>query len=287
MNNRHGKTCFEQDCRETIPTNHWLCGPHFNLYKEEKLGRCPNCDAYKPIAFPLCQNCNQLRKSGRKPPQQGGTGSARNGAPQKPPTRTPSQQPSNRPRPASRQTAPTWSSNRPAPTVSASGQTGPRYERVQDEDDPKAEDKRYWFNRQNNGVCNYCGNRQPYSDLQMEHLIPRDLGGPDHWRNTQLACRSCNLRKGTATDLEFREINRGLLPQQERTPANPPIDSNLLREGIHGHRYRGEARQIGPEGRNPRAWGNSRPGQPADAPEPGPHQGGHNGEHPGGKRRIQ
>ena len=94
----------------------------------------------------------------------------------------------------------------------------------------------------------------------MEHLIPRNLGGPDHWRNTQLACRDCNTRKGTATDLEFREINRDLLPQQERTPANPPIDPSALRDGIHGHRYQEEAKQAGPDGRNPRAWGNGRPG---------------------------
>ena len=42
-------------------------------------------------------------------------------------------------------------------------------------------------------------------------------------------CISCNLAKGTMTDIEFREKHAGYLPQQERTPADPPIDPELLK----------------------------------------------------------
>ena len=57
------------------------------------------------------------------------------------------------------------------------------YDHHDGEDDQKAKDKRYWFNRQDNEVCNYCGHRYRYDQLEMEHMIPKELGGPDHRRN--------------------------------------------------------------------------------------------------------
>ena len=105
-------------------------------------------------------------------------------------------------------------------------------------DDQKAKDKRYWFNRQDNGVCNYCGHRYPYDQMEMEHIIPKELGGPDHRRNMQLTCHSCNRKKGTATDIEFRETNQHLIPTEERTPPNRPINTDSLRSKHQGPRYR-------------------------------------------------
>ena len=96
------------------------------------------------------------------------------------------------------------------------------------EDDPKAEDKRLLFSRQQD-KCVYCGNRYGYDELQIEHMIPKARGGQDHLRNSQLACRSCNQAKGTMTDIEFREKHASYLPQKERTQANPLIDPALLR----------------------------------------------------------
>ena len=97
------------------------------------------------------------------------------------------------------------------------------YDHDDGEDDQKAKDKRYWFNRQDNGVCNYCGNRYHYDQLEMEHMIPKELGGPDHRRNMQLACKPCNEKKGTSTDIEFRQLNAKLIPLEERTPAARPV----------------------------------------------------------------
>ena len=111
------------------------------------------------------------------------------------------------------------------------------YDEYDGADDAKAKDKRYWFNHQNNGVCNYCGHRYPYGQLQMEHMIPRNLGGPDNRRNMQLTCESCNQKKGTSTDLEFRQLNSRLIPAEERTPPRRPADPAALRDGSQGSRY--------------------------------------------------
>ena len=101
--------------------------------------------------------------------------------------------------------------------------------------------KRYWFNRQDNGVCNYCGHRYPYDQLEMEHMIPKELGGPDHRRNMQLACGICNRKKGTSTDIEFRQLNADLIPLDERTPPKRPVDPDGLKLGTQGRRYREQA----------------------------------------------
>ena len=125
----------------------------------------------------------------------------------------------------------------PKPQVS---NTRRPYDHHDGEDDAKAKDKRYWFNRQGNGVCNYCGKRHPYDKLEMEHMIPKELGGPDHRRNMQLACETCNGLKGTSTDIEFRHLNARLIPVEERTPPRRPVDPKKLKPGKQGTRYRAE-----------------------------------------------
>lgn len=95
--------------------------------------------------------------------------------------------------------------------------------------DHKAGIKEVLFHQQDNGICNYCGNKYLYYELEIEHIIPKSMGGPDNIRNLQLACISCNIRKGTLTDIEFRLENIKLLPAERRTPADPPINPTLLK----------------------------------------------------------
>lgn len=105
-----------------------------------------------------------------------------------------------------------------------------RYDQVPFQDvsvDPKASDKRRLYHHQQER-CVYCGNVYQYDELQIEHMIPKVRGGSDHIRNCQLACRRCNQAKGTLTDIQFREKYASYLPQQERTPAQPPIDPEKL-----------------------------------------------------------
>ena len=126
--------------------------------------------------------------------------------------------------------------SRPEVTTEQASDTRRPYEYRDGEDDAKAKDKEYWFDKQDNGVCNYCGNKYLYYELEMEHIIPRELGGPDHRRNMQLACKTCNRLKGTSTDIEFRRLNAHLIPTERRTPPRRPIDPQNLKPGKQGSR---------------------------------------------------
>ena len=48
--------------------------------------------------------------------------------------------------------------------------------------------------RRDNFVCQYCGRRA--SDLTVDHVLPKHLGGEHIWTNVVAACPTCNHRKG-------------------------------------------------------------------------------------------
>jgi 5-methylcytosine-specific restriction endonuclease McrA len=48
--------------------------------------------------------------------------------------------------------------------------------------------------------CAYCGKR---GDTDIDHIVPRSEGGPNHWENYTAACRSCNSSKRTRSVLGF------------------------------------------------------------------------------------
>ena len=57
------------------------------------------------------------------------------------------------------------------------------------------------FNRRNiyardRSHCQYCGKKYPTSELSLDHVIPRTLGGPATWENVVCACTKCNVKKG-------------------------------------------------------------------------------------------
>ena len=207
-------SCDEQDCEETIDEDHFLCRTHWEAFRKGEISECPECGEYKPSNFPLCRRCNTEGVSRpAKAPQVKSI-----------PRAVPNQRTSNTRRP---------------------------YDQHDGEDDQEAKDKRYWFNRQDNGICNYCGNRYSYDQLEMEHMIPKELGGPDHRRNMQLSCKSCNQKKGTSTDIEFRTVNSVLIPSEERTPPRRPVDPTKLKAGNQVGRYREQnssARRSGNQG---------------------------------------
>ena len=51
------------------------------------------------------------------------------------------------------------------------------------------------------GRCAYCGTR---STLDADHRVPLSRGGSNSIENILPACRSCNLRKHTLSEIEFR-----------------------------------------------------------------------------------
>ncbi|MGB2822689.1 MAG: HNH endonuclease [Phycisphaerae bacterium] len=47
--------------------------------------------------------------------------------------------------------------------------------------------------------CQYCGRRFPTSELSLDHVVPRSLGGASDWANVVCSCVKCNVRKGGRT----------------------------------------------------------------------------------------
>ena len=48
-------------------------------------------------------------------------------------------------------------------------------------------------------TCQYCGRRMPSKELNLDHVMPRALGGKATWENLVTSCRRCNFVKGSAT----------------------------------------------------------------------------------------
>jgi 5-methylcytosine-specific restriction protein A len=83
----------------------------------------------------------------------------------------------------------------------------------------KAEIMHELFEKQH-GKCMYCGkDKHEPSDFDLDHKIPVARGGTNDISNFQLLCGSCNSRKRTTTDDEFRKKYR--LPPANETQCPP------------------------------------------------------------------
>ncbi len=57
------------------------------------------------------------------------------------------------------------------------------------------------FERDKN-KCQYCGEVFERKDLNLDHVIPRDRGGPTTWENIVCSCIECNTHKANRTPSE-------------------------------------------------------------------------------------
>ncbi len=48
--------------------------------------------------------------------------------------------------------------------------------------------------KRDNHTCQYCGAHS--TRLTIDHIIPKQKGGPDSWENLVAACVKCNTKKG-------------------------------------------------------------------------------------------
>src|SRR3990172_1308323 len=53
-------------------------------------------------------------------------------------------------------------------------------------------------------TCQYCGARPHRSELNLDHVIPRSMGGRTSWENVVCSCIDCNRRKGGRTPEQAR-----------------------------------------------------------------------------------
>ncbi|MFN7439028.1 MAG: HNH endonuclease, partial [Phycisphaerales bacterium] len=75
--------------------------------------------------------------------------------------------------------------------------------------------RRNLFARDRN-TCQYCGAHYPTSELSIDHVKPRSLGGGDSWENLVCACIRCNARKGGRTPEQARMklIRKPVMPKR-------------------------------------------------------------------------
>ena len=72
--------------------------------------------------------------------------------------------------------------------------------------------------------CQYCGRRFPTSELSIDHVIPRSLGGRSLWDNVVCACVACNVRKGGRLP---QEAGMRLTKKPVRPPHSPVVHLKL------------------------------------------------------------
>lgn len=53
-------------------------------------------------------------------------------------------------------------------------------------------------------ACHKCGE---YDRLEIDHIIPRSLGGSDYKSNLQILCRTCNAAKKNREAIDYRKEN--------------------------------------------------------------------------------
>ena len=61
---------------------------------------------------------------------------------------------------------------------------------------------RWWQNKLQAGVCDYCGASFDRDDLTMDHIVPVARGGRSVKGNVAVSCKPCNTEKKTATPVE-------------------------------------------------------------------------------------
>jgi len=72
--------------------------------------------------------------------------------------------------------------------------------------------------------CQYCGKRYPTSELSLDHVIPRSMGGRPGWNNLVCACTGCNVKKGGRTPEQAR---MKLITKPVRPRHNPLVHVHL------------------------------------------------------------
>ena len=79
------------------------------------------------------------------------------------------------------------------------------------------------FERDRN-TCQYCGAVFERKDLNLDHVIPRDRGGPTTWENIVCSCIVCNTRKANKTP---SEVGMHLIRKPKRPKWRPFVQVNL------------------------------------------------------------
>lgn len=79
------------------------------------------------------------------------------------------------------------------------------------------------FERDRN-TCQYCGQVFERKDLNLDHVVPRERGGPTTWENIVCSCILCNTKKANRTPYE---AGMNLVRKPKRPKWRPFIQINF------------------------------------------------------------
>jgi 5-methylcytosine-specific restriction endonuclease McrA len=79
------------------------------------------------------------------------------------------------------------------------------------------------FERDRN-MCQYCGETCDRKNLNLDHVIPRDRGGPTTWENIVCSCIECNTHKANRTPAE---AGMNLIRKPKRPKWRPFVQINF------------------------------------------------------------
>ncbi len=81
--------------------------------------------------------------------------------------------------------------------------------------------------------CQYCSVKPERSELNLDHVVPRALGGRSTWENVVTSCVACNRRKGGRTP---RQAHMKLGKKPERPRWTPLM--NLMFSSVRYKEWR-------------------------------------------------
>ena len=84
------------------------------------------------------------------------------------------------------------------------------------------------FERDKN-TCQYCGEIFSRENLNLDHILPRDRGGPTMWENIVCSCVECNTQKANRTP---QEAGLHLIRKPKRPKWRPFVQVNF---SLHRH----------------------------------------------------
>ncbi len=89
------------------------------------------------------------------------------------------------------------------------------------------------FERDKN-TCQYCGVAFDRSELNLDHVIPRDRGGRMIWENIVCSCIPCNTKKGNRTP---DEAGMHLVRKPKRPKWRPALHVTFHRHADESWRH--------------------------------------------------
>lgn len=87
--------------------------------------------------------------------------------------------------------------------------------------------------KRDNGICGICNQPVTRTEMHMDHIQPRSLGGSDSFNNLRAAHGLCNIRRGNgrevvATTPYQLRAPRWILDVVRREAANEKVSMNSL-----------------------------------------------------------